>query len=81
MTDLDLTALEAWLTDRWPDGQDLQTQRISGGPWHIKRCDGSGVGTCREDFVELGVGASSADGRCGGITGEIRLLTWVCPEA
>lgn len=31
MTDLDLTALEAWLTDRWPDGQDLQTQRISGG--------------------------------------------------
>lgn len=57
------------------------SQRISGGPWHIKRCDGSGVGTCREDFVELGVGASSADGRCGDITGEIRLLTWVCPEA
>ena len=31
MSDLDVTALEAWLSAHWPDGQDLQTQRISGG--------------------------------------------------
>jgi aminoglycoside phosphotransferase (APT) family kinase protein len=31
MNDLDLIALEAWLAARWPEGQGLQTQRISGG--------------------------------------------------
>ena len=31
MSDLDLSALEAWLAARWPEGQGLQTQRISGG--------------------------------------------------
>lgn len=31
MSDLDPNALEAWLTARWPQGYDLQTQRISGG--------------------------------------------------
>lgn len=31
MSDLDLTALAAWLVEKWPDGADLQTQRISGG--------------------------------------------------
>jgi aminoglycoside phosphotransferase (APT) family kinase protein len=31
MSDLDLVALEAWLRARWPEGQDLQTLRISGG--------------------------------------------------
>lgn len=31
MSDLDLTALEGWLTARWPEGHDLQTQQISGG--------------------------------------------------
>ena len=57
------------------------SQRISGGPWHIDQCDGSGAGTCREDFVEVGVGARIADGNCRDVAGEIRLLTWVCPEA
>ena len=31
MSDLDLAALETWLRARWPDGQDVQTRRISGG--------------------------------------------------
>tara|TARA_R100000750_G_scaffold51309_1_gene36292 strand:- start:4852 stop:5883 length:1032 start_codon:yes stop_codon:yes gene_type:complete len=31
MNDLDLQALANWLADKWPDGCDLQTQRISGG--------------------------------------------------
>ncbi len=31
MSDLDLKALQHWLSSKWPDGGDLQTQRISGG--------------------------------------------------
>ncbi|WP_372921659.1 phosphotransferase family protein [Roseovarius sp.] len=31
MNDLDLTALETWLSQKWPEGSVLQTQRISGG--------------------------------------------------
>ena len=57
------------------------SQRISGGPWHIEQCDGSGAGTCREDFVEVGIGAQFADGNCDDVAGEVRLLTWVCPQA
>jgi len=31
MSDLDLTALETWLSRTWPEGRDLAVQRISGG--------------------------------------------------
>ncbi|MDO9524449.1 MAG: phosphotransferase family protein [Gemmobacter sp.] len=31
MSELDLPALQNWLADKWPDGRDLETQRISGG--------------------------------------------------
>lgn len=31
MTDLDISALQAWLSAKWPEGHDLETQRISGG--------------------------------------------------
>jgi hypothetical protein len=57
------------------------SRRISGGPWHIEQCDGSGAGTCREDFVELGSGFRFSDGNCQDGVGEIRLLAWVCPQA
>ena len=57
------------------------SQQLSGGPWHIVHCDGSGAGTCREDFVEVGIAARSTAGSCGDGNDEIRVLTWVCPEA
>src|SRR5690554_5988184 len=31
MSDLDRTALALWLADKWPQGRDLETMRISGG--------------------------------------------------
>lgn len=55
------------------------SQRLSGGPWLVVQCDGSGAGACREDFVEVGIGARSTDENCRDVAGEIRLLTWVCP--
>jgi hypothetical protein len=54
-------------------------QQISGGPWHVEQCDGSGDGTCREDFVEVGVATRSPAGACATAAPDIRLLTWVCP--
>ena len=57
------------------------SQQLSGGPWHTLQCDGSGAGTCREDFVEVGIGARFAAGNCVDGAGRIRVLTWVCPEA
>jgi hypothetical protein len=57
------------------------SQQLSGGPWYIVQCDGSGAGTCREDFVEVGTAARSTAGSCGDGNDEIRVLTWVCPEA
>ena len=57
------------------------SQQLSGGPWHVWQCDGTGAGTCREDFVEIGIGARSTVGDCRYVAGEARVLTWVCPEA
>lgn len=54
--------------------------RLSGGPWHIEQCEGSGAGTCREDFVEVGIATRYGAGTCGDGAGNIRVLTWVCPE-
>ncbi len=56
-------------------------QQISGGPWHVEQCDGSLRGTCREDFVELGIGSRYAATSCGTGALDIRLLSWVCPES
>ena len=55
-------------------------QRISGGPWHLEQCDGSGEGTCREDFGEIGIAAQSPTGACGTEARDMRLLMWVCPQ-
>jgi hypothetical protein len=57
------------------------SQQISGGPWHVEQCDGSGIGTCREDFVEFGIGSRYAAASCGKGALDIRLLSWVCPES
>ena len=57
------------------------SQQISGGPWRVEQCDGSGIGTCREDFVEVGIGSRYAAASCGTGALDIRLLSWVCPES
>jgi hypothetical protein len=57
------------------------SQHVSGGPWRVEQCDGSGRGTCREDFVEVGIGSRYAAASCGTGALDIRLLSWVCPES
>ena len=57
------------------------SQQISGGPWHVEQCDGSGRGTCREDFVEVGIGSRYGATNCETGALDIRLLSWVCSES
>ncbi len=52
----------------------------SGGLWLIRQCDGSSAGTCREDFVEVGVGTRHPRSECTDAGASARFLTWMCPD-
>ncbi len=67
--------------DCWPMAG--QEGWYSAGPWEIARCTEPGSDLCREDFMEIGMGSRYASrplGACTEPAGDVRYVTWACPD-
>jgi hypothetical protein len=55
----------------------------SAGPWEIAQCTGQGTDLCREEFGDIGTGFRYSGrplGACSEPAGEVRYVTWACPD-
>jgi hypothetical protein len=60
-----------------------RTGWFSAGPWEIVQCVEPGTELCREQFMDVGTGSHFLQrplGTCAEPAGDVRYVTWACPD-